>query len=158
NAPLGTQSSSSLGGGLCNGTTIPCTPDIFNVQTLQSDRNISTQYNGRLDYQATSKDLIAFSTFWVPSNNDGFFNGAPRKYNLWNSDRINYSPTVLWDHTVNANMLNEARFNVTRWWFDEAKSNPQIPFGFPTLSIQNIGLGQWGGGTCPFCGFFGPAG
>ena len=160
NAPLGTQSSSSLGGGLCNPTTgtPACIPDIFNVQTLQSDRNISTQYNGRLDFQATSKDLIAFSTFWVPSNNDGFFNGAPRKYNLWNSDRLNYSPTVLWDHTVNANLLNEARFNVTRWWFNEAKSNPQIPFGFPTLSIQDIGLGQWGGGTCPFCGFFGPAG
>ena len=133
-------------------------PDIFNVNVLQSDRNISTQYNGRLDFQASSKDLIAFSTFWVPSNNDGFFNGAPRKYNLWNSDRINYAPTLLWDHTFSPSLLNEARFNVTRWWFNEATSNPQIPFGFPTLSMQTIGLGVWAGGTCPFCGFFGPAG
>src|SRR5260370_1726288 len=63
NAALGTKSSSGLGGGLCNGTTIPCTPDIFNVSTLQSDRNIATQYNGRLAYHATSKDLVAFSIF-----------------------------------------------------------------------------------------------
>jgi hypothetical protein len=158
NAALGTKSSSSLGGGLCNGTTIPCTPDIFNVSTLQSDRNIATQYNGRLDYQATSKDLVAFSIFWVPNNNDGFFNGGARTYNLWNSDRLNYSPTVLWDHTVNANILNEARFNVTRWWYNEVTSNPLGPFGFPAASILNLGFGEFGNGTCPFCGLFGPAG
>lgn len=164
--PLGTKDStfggpntpSGVGGGLCNGTSMPCIPDIFNVNVFQSDRNIATQWNGRLDYQATSKDLVAFSIFWVPNNNDGFFNGGARTYNLWNSNRLSYSPTVLWDHTFNPAVLNEARFNVTRWWFDEVTSNPQGPFGFPSISLQTIGLGEWAGGTCPFCGFFGPAG
>ena len=34
------------------------------------NNNINTQYNGRVDYQMTSKDLLACNIYYVPVNND----------------------------------------------------------------------------------------
>src|SRR5580692_2333840 len=113
-------------------------PDIAFVQTLNPTISTSTQYNGRVDWQATSKDLIAFSMYYVP-NNSTFYNGNARSANLWNSDRLNESGAVLWDHTFTPTLLNEARFNVTRWYFNELNSNPQEPFGLPTDNINLFG-------------------
>ena len=116
----------------------PTTPDVFNVNTLNPTQIVATQYNGRADFQATSKDLITFSIYWTP-NDTTDYNGPVRPVNLWHSDRLNYAATVLWNHTFTPTLLNEARFGVTRWWFDEEKSNPQMLFGFPVGNINNIG-------------------
>jgi Carboxypeptidase regulatory-like domain/TonB dependent receptor len=138
-----------IGGGLDG------VPDVFNVTVMQPNRSTATQFNGRLDFQATKKDLITFTTYWVPNDNTGFFNGAARGTNIWNSDRLNYSMAALWDHTFSATLINEARVNVTRWYFDETKSNPQTPFGFPSDSLN--GMGAIGG--YPWCcGIIGPPG
>ena len=114
------------------------TPDILFVQYTNPNNTISTQYNGRVDYQITPKDLVAYSNYWVP-NNSTFYNGQARAANLWHSDRLNYSQAVLWDHTFDANMLNEVRFNVSRWYFNELKSNPQEPWGLPLDFVNCTG-------------------
>jgi hypothetical protein len=165
NTPLGTSdptfgaagTPSGVGGGLDG------IPDIFDVTTQQTNKQIATQWNGRLDFQATNKDLLAFTVFWVPNNNDSFFNGPPRDANLWNSDRLNYSFATLWNHTFSPTLQNEARFNVTRWWFDEIKTNSQLAFGIPEISFLSIGLGVDNSGgepntPCRYCQLFGPAG
>jgi hypothetical protein len=122
-------------------------PDIAFVQTLNPTDSVATQYNGRVDFQATSRDLIAFSMYYVP-NDATFFNGNARTANLWHSNRLNESGALLWDHTFTPTFLNEARFNVTRWFFNELATNPQEPFGLPT---DNIGtLGNIGGATIQF--------
>jgi carboxypeptidase family protein len=113
-------------------------PDIAFVQTLNPTISTATQYNGRVDWQATGKDLIAFSMYYVP-NNSTFYNGNARAANLWNSDRLNESGVVLWDHTFSPTLLNEVRFNVTRWYFNELNSNSQEPFGLPTDNINLFG-------------------
>src|SRR4051812_1825495 len=41
-------------------------PDVFYVQTVNPTSTNPQQYNGRMDFQATSKDLIAFSSYYVP--------------------------------------------------------------------------------------------
>jgi len=128
-------------------------PDVFNVTTVQPNKQTAEQWNGRLDWQATNKDLIAFSIYWVP-NDSTFFNGPARGTNIWNSNRLNYSGLLLWSHTFSTTLLNEARFNATRWWFDEVKSNPQEPFGFPQDNIN--GIGQIGLACCPVFGAPGP--
>jgi hypothetical protein len=121
-----------VGGGL--GTI----PDVFFINTVQPNQQTATQYNGRMDWQATNKDLVAFTVYWVP-NDSSFLNGPARESDLWHTDRLNYSAAVLWDHTFTPTMLNEARFNVTRWYYDEVKSNSQEPFGFPDDGINGIG-------------------
>ncbi|MBV8809323.1 MAG: TonB-dependent receptor, partial [Acidobacteriaceae bacterium] len=113
-------------------------PDIFFVQSVNPTTTAPQQYNGRLDYQATSKDLITFSEYWVP-NDSTFYNGPVRAANFWHSDRLNYAATLVWDHTISAKWLNEARGGVTRWYFNEISSNPQEPWGLPQENIDNLG-------------------
>ncbi len=113
-------------------------PDIAFVQTKSPVDSTATQYNGRLDFQVTRNDLITFSIYWVP-NDATFFNGNARAANLWHSDRLNQSATALWQHTFAPTLINEARFNVSRWHFDELQSNPQQPFGLPQDVLNGFG-------------------
>jgi hypothetical protein len=118
----------------------------------QNDNISTTQYNGRIDYNITSKDSVAFSLFTVPLVKTflpgGWIDG--RQYNTFHTDGKNETAALLWNRTVNPSTLNEARMNVTRWYFDEIKSNPQSPFGIP---IVNIVLPSNNSGSC--CNKFG---
>jgi hypothetical protein len=148
--PLGTQDPTfgaantpfGVGGGLDG------IPDIAFVQTTNPTQLTATQYNGRVDFQLTHNDLITFSMYWVP-NDKTSFNGNPRPANLWHSDRLNSSGALLWQHTFTPTLINEARFNVSRWYFDELASNPQNPFGL-TQDVLNNPLGSIGGFTFIF--------
>jgi Carboxypeptidase regulatory-like domain/TonB dependent receptor len=120
------------------GSGLDGVPDIMYVQTVNPTTNAPEQYNGRLDFQATSKDLITFSEYWVP-NNATFYNGPVRAANFWHSDRLNYAATAVWNHTISPTWLNEARGGVTRWYFNEITSNSQEPWGLPQENIDKIG-------------------
>lgn len=120
------------------GSGLDGVPDIMFVQSVNPTTNNPQQYNGRLDFQATNRDLITFSEYWVP-NDSSFFNGPARAANFWHSDRLNYAATLLWNHTISPTWLNEARGGVTRWYFNEVSSNPQEPWGLPQENIDNLG-------------------
>ena len=113
-------------------------PDIQFVQTANPTNSVQQQYNGRLDFQVTPSDLVAYSIYWVP-NDATFYNGQARAANLWHTDRLNYSQMLIWNHVINANMINEARFNVSRWYFNELQSNPQEPWGLPLDQVNMCG-------------------
>ncbi|MDQ2711981.1 MAG: TonB-dependent receptor [Acidobacteriota bacterium] len=136
---LGTQDPGYVSGGTPGiGSGLDGIPDIMYVQSTNPTSTVPTQYNGRVDYQATGKDLIVFTTFYVP-NNSTFYNGPARPANLWNSNRLNETAALLWTHTFSAAWINEARFNVTRWAFNEIASNPQEPWGLPTDNVDALG-------------------
>jgi hypothetical protein len=140
--PLGTADSSYMSASRPGvGSGLDGIPDIMYVQTANPTNLVSEQYNGRLDYQATSRDLISFSTFWVPVT-ISFYNGPVRPANQWNNNRLNYSAAAVWNHTISSNWLNEGRVNVTRWYFNEIGSNPQEPFGLPQASFDTLGAQQ----------------
>jgi Carboxypeptidase regulatory-like domain len=113
-------------------------PDIQFVQFSNPNIVTSTQYNGRMDFQATNHDLVTFSVYWVP-NDSTFLNGQARDANLWHSDRLNYSAALVWNHTFSSSLINEARFNVSRWYFNELATNPQEPFGLPQDNVTVAG-------------------
>jgi hypothetical protein len=113
-------------------------PDIFFVQTTNPTTSNPQQFNGRMDFHATSKDLIAFSAYAVPVDTTDY-NGSVRPANLWHNDRNNQAATVLWDHTLSPTWFNEARGGVTRWFWNEQQDNPQAPFGLPQATIDNLG-------------------
>src|SRR3984893_12257685 len=118
-------------------------PDIAFVQTTNPSQYTATQYNGRLDFQATHNDLFTFSVYWVPTSSTAF-NGNSRAANLFHSDPTNQSAALLWQRTFAPTLINEARFNVSRWYFNELQSNPQEPFGLPQ-DVLNNGIGNIGG-------------
>jgi hypothetical protein len=113
-------------------------PDAMFVQTVSPNINTSVQYNGRLDYNPTQRDLLAFSIYWVPVDSH-FYNGPQRAANRWNHNSLAQSWTAIWTHTFSPALLNEARFGASGWKWDEFASNPQEPWGLPTANIWAIG-------------------
>ena len=113
-------------------------PDIMPVQTTNPFNSTSTQYNARVDFQATSKDLIVGSMYLVPVHTDTF-NGPVRPANLFHHRAWNQAGTLLWDHTFSASLLNEARFGIARWYWNEVDTNSQEPWGLPIDNVDNFG-------------------
>lgn len=140
NAPLGTRDPSEFQTGTTAltpgiGGGFDGVPDLLWVESTNPSRTKSQQYNGRVDFQLTQNDLFAFSMYWVP-NDSRFFNGnTPRPINNYLSARRNQAYALLWNRTISPTTLNEARFNVTRWYFNEVQSNPQAHWGIPTDQI-----------------------
>lgn len=141
--PLGTKDPSyvsptqpGLGG---DGTGSPANldgvPDIFYVSTTSPNQQTAQQFNGRLDVQVTSKDLVAFNIYNVPLDSTTY-QGPSRGYNLFHHNQINYAETLLWNHIFSPTWLNEARVNAAGWKWNEISSNPQAPVGLPSAKIQ----------------------
>ena len=138
-SPLGTPDPTYQNNGMPGvGSGLDGIPDIFFVQTSNPTNTNPQQFNGRVDFQATAKDRITFSLYYIPVDTITY-NGPVRAANLWNSDRTSESGALLWDHTITPSWLNEARFNVTRVLYNEVNSNPQAPFGLPQDNIDAPG-------------------
>jgi len=137
--PLGTQdltwsspTSPGVGSGLSN------VADIANYTTVNRTSTSKYQYNGRLDWNLTSLDHIAFAIYWVPQTTTNL-NGAARAYNLFHHDQINEAYSIVWNHTFGATFLNEFRANLAGWNWNEVASNPQQPVGLPMDNIEMVG-------------------
>jgi hypothetical protein len=120
-----------VGGGLDG------SPDIRFASLLIPNRSKAQQFNPRIDYQVTKNDLVAFSMYVVPNSSD--FNDAGGNKGRpgldFNSTRRNTVGTLLWTRTISPTMVNEARFNVTRWYFNEVQTNPNIGYGIPVDNV-----------------------
>lgn len=101
------------------------------------------QYFTRFDWNATERDNLAFSSFIVPFKSFSTDSAAQsRPMSDLNSDRLNMAFGIIYNRTISATMVNEARFNYTQWGFDEFESNPQANFGLPRVEIENIMQGS----------------
>ncbi len=128
---IGQRVANQVGGGLDN------IPDIRFAEVLSKFSNKAQQFNGRIDFQATANDLVAFSFYYTP--NDTVVNGnLGRPIYDFTSARRNTAGALLWNHTLSPTTLNEARFNVTRWYFNEIKSNDGFPWGIPRASVGDF--------------------
>jgi hypothetical protein len=122
------QQVTGIGGGLDG------IPDIRYVQQTNKTEITNQQYNGRIDYQLSQSDLLAFSMYYVPSDTRFPVDGRPIEN--WLSARRNIAGTLLWTRTISPTIVNEARFNVTRWYFNEITSNSQMPWGIPRDQVS----------------------
>ncbi len=103
------------------------------------------QFQWRVDFTPTSKDLLAFSSFYVPDSVKQI-NGTAREMNRYNPKSINQAETLIWNHTFTPSMQNELRGNVAGWRQNSLKNNPNAPWGLPILNISNL-LNGGGVGT-----------
>lgn len=128
--------------------------DIALYQNILNPTNSShVQYNGRIDFNATSKDLVAFSIYWVPNSSTSLNGNGARKMNLFNSTSLNRAGTLIWDHTFSSTMVNEARVNAAGWMEKDLANNPDAPWGLPQIgfnatgaqTLQGYGIGSFNG-------------
>jgi len=114
--------------------------DVQRVQLQGFNDTTARQFNTRIDYSLTQKDLLAFSMYFVPvtttSSDPSVYGNTARPMGDFSSERRNMVGTLLWTRTLSGSMINEARFNVTRWYFDEIASNSSMPWGLPRLSVN----------------------
>jgi hypothetical protein len=108
--------------------------DIANYITNSPVTKTDVQYNGRMDWDVTSKDRIGFAIYWVPTSTD-FVNGA-RAFQLFHHTQINDAFSPIWNHTFSPSFLNELRANAAGWRWNEITSNPQSPVGLPNVSLD----------------------
>ncbi len=107
----------------------PTTADIAFVNTTGPNDATNEQYNGRIDFNATSKDLLTFNIYYVPVSTTSF-NGS-RPANIFYHNATNEAMTGLWTHTFTPTLINEARINAAGWRWNELEDNPQSPLGLP---------------------------
>ena len=97
------------------------------------------QYNARIDFDATNRDRFTFTSYVVPNtattSNDA---AQSRPQADINSDRLTYALGFIYNRAISATMTNEARFNITRWGYDETKSNPDANLALPRIEIEGF--------------------
>ena len=121
-----------VGGGLAD------VADVALYNTVNPTSTVATQYNGRLDADATKNDHVAFAIYWVPLTTTDY-DGTVRSYNLYHHDQTNDAYTVIWNHIFSPSFLNEARVNDAGWRWNEISTNPQEPFGLPQSQVGGLG-------------------
>ena len=125
--------SQPLGGGLDG------IPDLLFALLENPTRFSGNQYFTRVDYIITPKDNLAFSAYFTPVTNfTSDSAGQSRPMADITSDRFNWDTAVIYTRNISATMLNEARFNFTRWSFNEVDSNPDVNFGIPRIEIEGL--------------------
>ncbi|HYK21563.1 MAG TPA: TonB-dependent receptor [Pyrinomonadaceae bacterium] len=125
---------SNLGGGGLDGI-----PDIQRVIIAEPRNNKPNQYNARFDFNPTSKDQVTFSTYLTRI----FFVGgdagaAARPQADVTTSPHNTAYTLLYSRTISPTLLNEARFNFTKFAFNEVESSKDTNFGIPRVEIESL--------------------
>ena len=164
--PLGTPDPSAngplnpgLGGdGTGSPSNLDGVADLFNVFAVGPNTQTNQQYMGRLDWNVTSKDLLAFTIYRVPVNQTTVNGGLARPANLFHHDAINEAMTLIWNRTFSTSLLNEFRVNAAGWRWNELTSNPQTPLGLPQTAYIGANGGSNIGNLTNINGLGGAAG
>jgi Carboxypeptidase regulatory-like domain/TonB dependent receptor len=130
----GTVPPNFTGGGL---TTVP---ELEFANIFLPTVTAGNQYNARADYVA-GKNTFSVNTFlsWTDLlTSDAQAQGRPMADIF--DHRFTPSGFLSWVSTISPTVVNEARFNFTRFAYNEISSNPNVDFGIPRTEIQGLPL------------------
>jgi len=119
-------------------------PDIQFDQVAVPSRVSGNQYNGRIDYNVTTNNIIAVGMYFTKLHqlSADSTNGA-RPMSDINFLPLNSAATVTYNHIFSATLLNEARANLTRFSADQVASNSGVVnWGIPRLEVQGFPFGR----------------
>lgn len=126
-------------GGAPTGGGLDGIADLQKVLLSNPTKFSGNQYNTRIDYNMTDKDSFTFSSYFVPNTaTSSDRSSQSRPMADITSERLSYALGFIYRRVISSNFYNEARFNITRWGFDETKSNPDLDFGLPRIEIESI--------------------
>lgn len=113
-------------------------PDLEYAEIFLPNLQSGNQYNMRLDYIRGQNQFSGnvFLTYFNQTTSDGAAQGRPMADIT--DHRFSPSGFLSWISTISSTMVNEARFNFTRYGFNEVASNPQVNWGIPRTEIQGL--------------------
>ncbi|MBI3646371.1 MAG: TonB-dependent receptor [Acidobacteriales bacterium] len=114
-------------------------PDMQKVLFLNPSTLSGNQYNTRIDFNH-GKNQFAGSFYLTPYDYTQPSTGNARVNQDINSKWRNGLVTFLWNRNFSPSLLNEARFNATRWSNNEYKINSQLDWGLPEMKLEGIPL------------------
>jgi hypothetical protein len=131
----------SAGGGFDN------IPDIQFAQIAAPNTSRGNQYNARIDLNPTDKDSLTFSTYI--SRFTGLQSDIPGRSRPMGDVRTtprNLFAMVSYTRAISSTTTNEARFNITKFSFNELQSSPDTNFGLPRIEIETLPFDRirWG--------------
>jgi Carboxypeptidase regulatory-like domain/TonB dependent receptor len=118
-------------------------PDVTFANVALPSTTSANQYHFRVDYNR-SKDQIGVSSYLSLLDNVGTF-GSGRPFQDHPFKPNNNATMVTWIHTFGATLLNEARFNFTRFHIDEF-SNISKNLHIPQLDTNGFNFVEGGAG------------
>jgi len=122
-------------------------PDFQYAQLSVPTVSRGNQFNPRIDLNLTKKDTLTFSSYISRFNGTGAdAAGRSRPMGDITTAPQNLFGMVTWARTISSNKTNEARFNATRFAFDEIGSSAGTNFGIPRIEIETLPFDRlrWG--------------
>ncbi len=114
-------------------------PDIQRVQIAVPTESRGNQYNPRLDFTLTERDSLTFSSYISRFNGvSGDGPGRSRPQGDITTAPENLFGMLTYTRVLSNTMVNEARFNATRFAFNEVESSDETNFGIPRIEIENL--------------------
>jgi hypothetical protein len=114
-------------------------PDVQYAQVKVPGQSRGNQYNARIDWQATHKDLVAGSVYFTKLDNVSASSTAPAS--LQSSipfKPLNSAATIIYIHTFSPTWLNEFRANSTRFADNGVRDGGgTVDYGIPYDNVQN---------------------
>jgi hypothetical protein len=122
-------------------------PDLEYAQVIIPQQSRGNQYNARVDYQLTPRDLLAGSVYFTKLDNLGT-SGAEgsRPQGDVPFKPFNSAATLIFVHTFSPSWLNELRGNLTRFADNELTDGGNtVNYGIPYVNVQD-----YPGSCCQF--------
>jgi hypothetical protein len=122
-------------------------PDIQFVQLAVPTISRGNQFNPRIDLNLTDKDTLTFSSYVSRFHGiGGDAAGRSRPQGDITTAPQNVFGMLTYTRVLSNTMINEARFNATRFAFNEVESSSQTNFGIPRIEIETLPFDRirWG--------------
>lgn len=113
-------------------------PDFSKVDILVPNTSSGNQYNGRLDFHHGIDQF--FGSFYLTHRND--FQGGDRPIEDLSQVPTNTVATIGWTRPIGSSMVNQARANFTRWYYNQITSSSGTNFGVPFYNVFDFGSGM----------------
>jgi hypothetical protein len=122
-------------------------PDIQFAQLAVPTLSRGNQFNPRIDVNLTNKDTLTFSSYISRFKGTGAdAAGRSRPMGDITTAPQNLFGMLTWARTISSTKTNEARFNATRFAFNEVVSSAGTNFGIPRIEIEDLPFDRlrWG--------------
>jgi hypothetical protein len=136
-SPVGAYGTYLPNSEVANGGGLSTVPEFEFAQIFLPASTSGNQYNARVDYNM-GRSVFSVNTFFTHYRQiaaDASAQGRPMAD--YNSNRFTPSGFLGWVFTFSPTLVNEARFNFTRWAFNDISANPQIDWAIPRTEIQS---------------------
>jgi hypothetical protein len=114
-------------------------PDIIFARLAVPGESRGNQFNGRFDYTPSERHQIAGSFYFTKlSNRIADAAGSSRPIGDLRFRPLNSAATASWLYTLSPTVLNELRWNFTRFSADQVADSIDTNFGIPRIEVEGL--------------------